>query len=167
MAILGFELDEIARLIALMEAQGLDEFIYQDGERYLRLRGPRYAKNARQPAAVQPAPAASVSLEPRRAIAPRRPNAASSVPEAAPADQVILESPMVGVFYRSSQPGSPPFVEIGQAVAVDQPIGMIEAMKVFSEVKAEHAGVVVSIPAQDGKLVQAGTALVILKREPS
>ena len=160
LAILGFELDEVARLIALMEAQGLEELIYQEGDRYLRIRGPRSPK-APKPVlrpALPPAPDA------QRAIAPKKRNIKEAAPAAPTLDQIALTSPMVGVFYRSSQPGQPSFVEVGQSIALKQPIGMIEAMKVFSVIEAEHAGVVISIPAQDGKLVQAGEALVILKK---
>ena len=164
LAILGFELEDVARLIALMEAQGLDEMVYQEGDRYLRIRGPRSPKapNMISRPALEPAPPA------QRAIAPPRREKKKAGKDAAPTaptlDQIALTSPMVGVFYRSSQPGQPSFVEVGQTVALKQPIGMIEAMKVFSVIEAEHAGVVAAIPAQDGKLVQAGEALVILRK---
>lgn len=69
----------------------------------------------------------------------------------------------MGVFYRSPAPGSPPFVEIGDSVEKNQPIGMIEAMKVFSEVLADHAGKVVALPAESGKLVHPGDALILLE----
>ena len=74
-----------------------------------------------------------------------------------------IEAPIMGVFYRSPAPGSPAFVERGDSVEKDQPIGMIEAMKVFSEVLADHAGKVIAIPADNGKLVHPGDALVILE----
>jgi acetyl-CoA carboxylase biotin carboxyl carrier protein len=72
---------------------------------------------------------------------------------------------MVGVYYRAGKPGDPPLVEVGQLIAKDQPIGIIEAMKIFSEIPAEQGGMVVAIPAKDGQLVQAGTPLVILKKQ--
>ena len=163
LAILGFELEEVARLIALMEAQGLDEMVYQEGDRYLRIRGPRSPKTSKtiSRAAPEPAPAAQKAIAPRR---DKKRGQKEAAPTAPALDQIALTSPMVGVFYRSSQPGQPSFVEVGQAVALKQPIGMIEAMKVFSVIEAEHAGIVAAIPAQDGKLVQAGEALVILRK---
>lgn len=69
----------------------------------------------------------------------------------------------MGVFYRSPAPGAPAFIEVGDTIAKDQPIGTIEAMKVFSEVLADRAGRVVAIPAENGKLVQPGDALVLLE----
>ena len=59
----------------------------------------------------------------------------------------------------------PNHIEIGQLIAREQPIGIIEAMKIFSEIPAEHGGIVVALPAQDGQLVQSGTPLVILKKQ--
>ena len=148
-----------------MEAQGLDEIVYQEGDHYLRIRGPRQPKVPRPASSYLDA----APLSEQQAIAPppkkeRGAKRAAAAPAAPAADQIALTSPMVGVFYRSSQPGTPAFVEVGQTVTLKQPIGMIEAMKVFSVVEAEHAGVVLSIPAQDGKLVQAGETLMILRK---
>jgi len=69
----------------------------------------------------------------------------------------------MGIFYRAPAPGASAFVEIGDIVEVGQPIGMIEAMKTFSEVLSETAGTVLSIPAENGKLVQPGEPLVVLE----
>ncbi len=69
----------------------------------------------------------------------------------------------MGIFYRSPAPGVPSFVEVGDTIEKDQPIGMIEAMKVFSEVLADRAGTIAAIPAENGKLVQPGDALVLLE----
>jgi acetyl-CoA carboxylase biotin carboxyl carrier protein len=156
MAILGFELEEIVRLIALLESSGLSEIYYQDGDRSIRIRGPRPVKPQAVVMPVEP----SVVVEQRRKPE-RKPKAIA--PPATPADQVVLSSPMVGTFYRAEKPGAPPLIDVGQRVEMGQSIGVIEAMKVFSEIPAEHAGVVVSIPARDGHLVQTGEPLVILR----
>ena len=111
---------------------------------------------------------------PAQALPPSPPSASSQAPVAAPAaprakaqpaTTIALESPMVGVFYRSPSPEDPPFINVGDVIRVGQPIGLIEAMKVYSEVPAEAAGRVVEIPAQSGKLVQQGQPLVYI--EPS
>ncbi len=162
MAILGFELEEIAHLIALVESQGLEELVCEEEGRYIRIRGPRRIKPAR------PDAFGSASIEPstprkRQTIAIPPPK--NLAPEGLPPDHVALVSPMVGVFYRAEKPGAPPLVHVGDQVAVDQTVAIIEAMKVFSEFKAEYAGVVVAIPAEDGQLVQIGMPLIILKKE--
>ena len=78
---------------------------------------------------------------------------------------IALESPMVGVFYLSLSPDDPPFVAVGDSVKVGQTIGLIEAMKVYSEVPSEVSGRVVKLPVASGKLVQQGQALIYV--EPS
>lgn len=78
---------------------------------------------------------------------------------------VALESPMVGVFYQSTSPEDPPFVSVGDFVKVGQPIGLIEAMKVYSEVPSEVSGRVTEMPVESGKLVQQGQPLIFV--EPS
>jgi acetyl-CoA carboxylase biotin carboxyl carrier protein len=83
---------------------------------------------------------------------------------AAPAGRVI-EAPVMGVFYRSPAPGEPPFVDVGDTVESGQPVGMIEAMKVFSEVLCEVTGRVIDIPAKNGALVQPGERLVVVEEQ--
>lgn len=72
-------------------------------------------------------------------------------------------APIMGVYYRSASPAEPPFVDIGDHVSAGDPIGTIEAMKVFSEVISEVSGVVVAIPAQNGTLVHAGDSLIVIE----
>lgn len=171
MAILGFELEEIARLLALAESQGLEEFIFEEEGRYLRIRAPRHRKLTRPSAAQTPpeaaAPARQLTRPAQKQIAP--PPAASGAlaanQVALAANQVALTAPMVGVFYRSEKPGASPFVNVGDPVSVGQTVGVIEAMKVFSEFKAETSGTIVAIPAEDGQLVQTGATLFILQQE--
>ena len=104
------------------------------------------------------------------AQSPAYSQAAVALPAASPkagraATAVALESPMVGVFYLSSSPEDPPFVVVGDMVKVGQTIGLIEAMKVYSEVPSELSGRVVELPVVSGKLVQQGQALIYV--EPS
>ena len=168
MAILGFEIEEIARLVTLLDAHELEELIIEEEGRSLRLRSPNHAKLAPpQILSAMPTTAVLAPIPTQRPPShkPLPPSGTSSLPGAIPEDQRALISPMVGVFYRSEKPSSPPFINIGERIAIGQTIGMIEAMKVFSEVPAEQAGIVVAIPAHDGQLVQAGSPLVILQSE--
>lgn len=82
------------------------------------------------------------------------------------ANHVEIISPMVGVFYRTPSPDSPPYVEVGDTIEVGQPVGMIEAMKVFSEVLSEIAGRVVGLPIENGKLVQQNDVLALIDISP-
>ena len=81
-----------------------------------------------------------------------------------PTDGAIrVEAPMVGTFYRASQPGAPAFVEVGDAVAAGQTLCILEAMKLMNEVKAEVEGVVRTIHVQNGQPVEFGQALFDLE----
>jgi oxaloacetate decarboxylase alpha subunit len=88
---------------------------------------------------------------------------ADAVPEAAEAGTIRVESPMVGVFYRASQPGAPPFIEVGDVVTAGQTLCVLEAMKLFNELKAEVDGRVRSIHADNGQAVEFGTLLFELE----
>ena len=72
-------------------------------------------------------------------------------------------APLTGVFYMASSPTAEPFAKVGDMVQAGQIICIVEAMKVFNEIKTEVSGVVASIPAQNGQLVQRGDALVRIK----
>ncbi len=159
MALFGFELDEIVKLVQLFEESGLDEFIINEDSRYLRIRGPR--STVKLKATAEQSYRHAVVTEPPRRLPP--PSSASPDPPVAAG--IHLTSPMMGMFYRSDKPGAAPLVTVGQHVSVGQVIGIIEAMKIFSEVLAEHAGVVIAVPAGDGQLVHAGATLVILQSE--
>ena len=100
------------------------------------------------------------------------PAPAAGEPEAAPAEEAVepatdgairVEAPMVGTFYRAAQPGAPPFVEEGDAVAPGQTLCILEAMKLMNEVKAEVEGVVRTIHVQNGQPVEYGQALFDLE----
>src|SRR5579871_1539926 len=124
MAILGFELEEIVRLLALLEENRLDEILIEEEGRYLRIRGPRRSKPARPvfPSEVRPAGA---SAPPRPAIsAPLSADRSGNGSAPLPTDHVALVSPMVGVFYRAGKPGDPPFIGIGQPIELNQTIGV-------------------------------------------
>lgn len=73
-----------------------------------------------------------------------------------------LPAPLTGVFYRSSAPGAPPLVEVGDHVESGAVVGLIETMKIFNEVLAERGGRVVAILAESGQLVHAGDALMTI-----
>ena len=78
-------------------------------------------------------------------------------------ETIRVESPMVGVFYRAPQPGAPPFVEVGDVVTANQTLCVLEAMKLFNELKAEADGRVRAIHADNGQPVEFGTLLFELE----
>ena len=72
---------------------------------------------------------------------------------------IRVESPMVGIFFRAPQPGAPPFVEVGDVVAAGQTLCVLEAMKLFNELKADADGRVRTIHVDNGQAVEFGTLL--------
>ena len=72
-------------------------------------------------------------------------------------------APLVGTFYRASQPGAKPFVEEGDVVDEGQTVGIVEAMKLMNQVKADQAGRVAEIVATDGEWVEFEQVLMYLE----
>jgi len=85
---------------------------------------------------------------------------ATAAPGAAADVRLAVRAPLTGMFYASPGPGSPPFVAVGREVVVGQVIGLIEAMKLFNEIKSDQAGRVVRVIAEDGALVKAKQPLI-------
>jgi acetyl-CoA carboxylase biotin carboxyl carrier protein len=74
-----------------------------------------------------------------------------------------IRSPTLGSFYRAPSPGAPPFVKIGDRVAIGQALGLVEVMKLFNTIEADIAGIVVAIHAEDGALVEHDQVLVSIR----
>ena len=93
------------------------------------------------------------------------PSSAASVAAApvAPAGPTV-KSPMMGIFYRAASPSSPPFCREGDQVKEGQVICMIEAMKVFNEIKAEFPCTIVKCLVENGKSVKVGQDLIVVSR---
>jgi len=84
---------------------------------------------------------------------------AGEMPHAPAREGIRVDSPMVGVFYRASSPGTPPFVEVGDVVILGQTLCLLEAMKLFNELKSEHEGRVKAIHVESGQAVEFGQIL--------
>jgi acetyl-CoA carboxylase biotin carboxyl carrier protein len=91
-----------------------------------------------------------------------KPAPTASTSAAAPGG-IVVNAPLTGIFYAAPSPGAAAFISVGSVVAVGQPIGLIEAMKLFNEIKSDKAGRVVRILAQDGKLVKAKAPIIELE----
>jgi acetyl-CoA carboxylase biotin carboxyl carrier protein len=88
------------------------------------------------------------------------------MPAAPPAAPVPLghtvKAPMVGTFYRASNPGAAVFVEVGQTVKEGEPLCIIEAMKLLNEIEADKSGVIKEILVQNGEPVEYGQPLFVI-----
>jgi acetyl-CoA carboxylase biotin carboxyl carrier protein len=156
----------VDQLSALLERSDLAELEVEAGGTALVLRKPGAilpppaaqgsgtwvpaAPGAPVPAAAQPAPAPAPGE-----VTPAAPEG-SPVPPARPS----IKAPLTGIFYGAPAPGSAPYVRVGGEVAVGQVIGLIEAMKLFNEIKSDLAGHVVKVVAENGQLVKAKQPLL-------
>lgn len=102
------------------------------------------------------APRARANGAPRRKALARRSEAETLAVEPG----IAVVAPLTGVFYGSPSPASAAFVEVGQPVQAGQVVCIVEAMKVFNEIKSEVSGTVLAIAAKNGQLVQKGEALI-------
>ena len=117
----------------------------------------RVSKDAAPVAAAPVAQAAAAAATPTAATGPSVINAA-----AAAGSTDSITAPLTGIFYRSPSPQAPPFVQVGSIVAAGDVIGLIEAMKLFNEIRSTKNGKVRSIIADSGQLVRAHQPLIEL-----
>ena len=152
-------LDMLERLVKLMSANDVNRVDLRDGDQRVVLqRGQMYA--APQPIAYAPAPAPAAAP----ASAPAAQTAAAAAPAADDtAGLVAIKSPMVGTFYAKPSPDAKDFVQVGSVINEETDVCIIEAMKVFNNIKAETKGTVAKIVAQDGKPVEFGQVLFLVK----
>lgn len=148
------DLKDIKAVIDLMRKNDLSVFeMEKDGFRLKLQKGA-----GEQTVYAQPAPSAPAAPAPTSTVAP----AAAAEAEKASALKDIL-SPMVGTFYHAGSPEAQAFVDVGKEVSEETVVGIIEAMKVMNEIKAETKGVIAEIVAENGKPVQFGQVLFRVK----
>jgi len=75
----------------------------------------------------------------------------------------VVKSPMVGTFYRSSNPNSKAFVEVGSPIKEGEPVCIIEAMKIMNEIEADKSGTVTKILVENGQAVEFGQPLFVIE----
>ena len=160
--------DEIERILELMRAHDLIEFELESEGLKVRVRkGPGGAPQVtHQLPAGSPLPLAD--MPPVHRQPPVLPAAALAASGPLAADDTELElavvkSPIVGTFYRSSEPGAASFVDVGDRVKKDQVLCIIEAMKLMNEITSEYEGEIVSVYVENGKPVQYGERLFAIK----
>ncbi len=154
--------EEIRELINLATDTGIAELEVQRGENRVRIRrsvagqqefvvAPAAAPRPEAVAAAPPAPAAPApGKEP-----PKDPGADPNL--------LLVRSPIVGTFYESSAPGSPPFVRVGERVQPGKVLCIIESMKLMNEIEAEVSGIVESKLVMNGQPVEYGEALFAIR----
>jgi len=150
------EIKELKKLISLMNENGLVELeVSSEGHKVvLKKAGPVVAA---APMTYAPAPYSVGAAAAAPAAVP------AAAPKAQGDDTVTFNSPMVGTFYRASSPKDAPLVKVGDKLTPDTVICLIEAMKVFNEIKAEMSGTVVEVLVENQEAVEFGQPLFLIK----
>jgi acetyl-CoA carboxylase biotin carboxyl carrier protein len=141
---LPMDVKHLKNLIELMVVNDLSRLELREGDSHILLRrGQPVVATTPMLHAANPGPA--------------RPAATSSPPPSSPPlapNQVLIRSPMVGTFYAAPDPESPPFVTVGSIIEPNSVVCLIEAMKVFNELKAEVSGQITKILVKNGDAVE-------------
>lgn len=155
-------LDLLEQLVKLMSANDLNTVDLRDGDQRVVLRrGPRYVASTAptvQAASIPPAPVTSTP-----ALPPVPGGSDTGSKSDDESGLIAIKSPMVGTFYAKPNPDAKNFVNVGSVVNEDTDVCIIEAMKVFNNIKAECRGTIVKILAEDGKPVEFGQVLFLVK----
>jgi acetyl-CoA carboxylase biotin carboxyl carrier protein len=148
------EIDDIRKLVELMEERGVVELEMEDGKGKVRL----VRENHRAPVfpafAPPPPPASALPVNVAAPALERPAEPAATGP--------TITSPMVGTFYRAPSPDAKPYVEVGTVVEKDDVVCIIEAMKMMNEIRAETRGRVRKILVENGQPVEYDQALFLL-----
>lgn len=151
------DIRKLKELVRLMVTNDLTELDLRDNEEQVTLR--------RQQAGGQPQ---VVSVAPTANVATLSAPASSSGATTTSADVAMdgfqkIESPMVGTFYTAADPDSPPFVRVGDHVAPDTVVCLIEAMKIFNEIRAECSGTIEKVLVNNAEAIEFGQPLFAVK----
>lgn len=149
------DINQIRELVRVAEESGVGEIVVEE-------EGARIA--VRMPGAVAAAPAAPVAAAAPAAAAPA---AAPAAAASHPANWYCVTSPMVGTFYAAPAPGEPAFVQVGDEVAANQTLCIVEAMKLMNEIGAEEMGTVREVCVEDATPVEFGTPLFYIEPHAS
>ena len=148
------DIRKVKKLIELLEESGISEIEIHEGEESVRIS--RAGQNA-APMYIQ-SPMAGAPMAAPAAAAPVAEEKGNEVPSGH-----TVNSPMVGTFYRSASPGTPPFADIGKQVSVGDTLCIIEAMKMFNQIEADKSGTIKAILVENGMPVEYGQPLFVIE----
>lgn len=153
---------EIRDLIDFIAQSGLNEVDIETKELKLHVKREPDQKVIKSAAPVIAAPvpvAAATPIAPTVAAAPAK----AEKPAAVSSTTVEIKSPMIGTFYRSANPDSPPFVSVGDKITKGQTVCIIEAMKLFNEIESEVSGTIVKAMAENSSPVEYDQVLFVVE----
>ena len=150
------DIRKLKELVRLMVENDLTELDIRDEQETVTVKRPGLH-------AVPQVVAAPVMAAPVAHAAPAAAPAAAAAPAPAKETLPAIESPMVGTFYGSPSPDKPPFIAVGAQVNANTVVCLVEAMKIFNEIKAERSGTVAKVLVQSGQAVEFGQPLFMIK----
>ncbi|HTA25922.1 MAG TPA: acetyl-CoA carboxylase biotin carboxyl carrier protein [Terriglobales bacterium] len=156
---------ELKELIEFLIEKDIAEFELERGDVKVRIKraGEHMVSVAAPHFAVHPAPAAAPAI----GIAPVPATQAATKEIAPPVEEGLhsVRSPIVGTFYESPSPGSPPFVKAGDTVEAGQVLCIVEAMKLMNEIESDVAGEIVKKLVANGQPIEYGQELFVVRRK--
>lgn len=151
------DVDLLEQIVKLMSANDLNTVDVRDGQKRVVLKRGAVAQQVTY--STGPAPMAQAPAPAAAAAAPVKP----AVPVDDTAGLVAIKSPMVGTFYAASSPDAKPFASVGTVVDEETDVCIIEAMKVFNNIKAETRGTIAKVFFTNGQTVEFGQTLFLVK----
>jgi acetyl-CoA carboxylase biotin carboxyl carrier protein len=154
---------EIRDLIDFISKSGLNEVNIETKELKLSVKrepDQKVFKSTPAPVVAQAAQVAAPVGQSLPAVAPKSEAIAPAVSSKKTAE---IKSPMIGTFYRSGNPDSPPFVSVGDKITKGQPVCIIEAMKLFNEIESEVSGTIVKVMVENASPVEYDQVLFVVE----
>jgi acetyl-CoA carboxylase biotin carboxyl carrier protein len=155
-------LKEIKELIKFLKEEEIAEFELERGDIKIRIKRAG-AGDAPAERIITVHPAVQAAPAPSAAVTSAPPAPVSPPPARAEEELHLVRSPIVGTYYESPSPGSPPFVKPGDSVAVGQVLCIIEAMKLMNEIEADVAGEIVKSLVKNGQPIEYGQELFAIR----
>jgi acetyl-CoA carboxylase biotin carboxyl carrier protein len=155
---------EIRDLIDFISQSGLNEVNIETKELKLHVKREPDQKVFKSAAAPVVAPVAMPAVPIAAVSAPAPASPKSEKPAAASGTKTVeIKSPMIGTFYRSSNPDSPPFASVGDKISKGQTVCIIEAMKLFNEIESEVSGTIVKVNLENASPVEYDQVLFVVE----
>jgi acetyl-CoA carboxylase biotin carboxyl carrier protein len=154
--------NEIRDLIDFIAQSGLNEVDIETKELKLHVKREPDQKVMKSAAPVMAAPVLAPAVS-AAATTPAPAAAKAEKPAAAVVKGLEIKSPMIGTFYRTSNPDSPPFVSVGDKVTKGQTVCIIEAMKLFNEIESEVSGTIVKVMVENSSPVEYDQVLFVVE----
>ena len=150
-------LKELKELILFLKEEGIAEFELERGDVKVRI------KRAAEPGTA-PGTAASAQSLAGAPVIPSPPSGTPATPAEEPEEDLhMVRSPIVGTFYESPSPGSPPFVKPGDMISTGQVLCIVEAMKLMNEIESDVAGELVKRLVNNGQPIEYGQELFAIR----